>query len=272
MCKMHLGVLGIVLVPAVVQGLARADQGNRGDQPDVEAGLDQAPGERAVVVTGRLEADGDRAPQGVELCDEPIVLGPGVGHRHAPPPPGIGDLDQDLVAQLGNIDGDKGRRGRCRLVAGHGRSAPLGVARHHHCGGLLAGRGRPRQGQTPAGSGFPMCYGGEFTAKVVRAWLGRIGVRTLFIERGSPWENGYNESFNSKLPDELLDCEIFTSLKEAEVLIERWRHHYNTARPHSALGYQPPAPEAALPSPSGLAYAQPRWAQPGTPKHEPTLS
>lgn len=85
--------------------------------------------------------------------------------------------------------------------------------------------------------------GGEFTAKGVRAWLGRIGVRTLFIERGCPWENGYNESFNGKLRDELLDRKIFYSLTEAKVLIERWRRHYNTARPHSALGYRPPAPE-----------------------------
>jgi transposase InsO family protein len=114
--------------------------------------------------------------------------------------------------------------------------------------------------------------GGEFTAKLVRVWLGRIGVRTLFIERGSPWENGYNESFNSKLRDELLDCEIFYSLQEAEVLIERWRHYYNTARPHSALGYQPPAPEAILPSPSRPAYAEPQRAQLGMPKHGPTLS
>ena len=87
----------------------------------------------------------------------------------------------------------------------------------------------------------------EFTAKAVRAWLGRIGVKTLYIEPGSPWENGYNESFNGKLRDELLNGEIFYSLKEAQVLIERWRRHYNTLRPHSALGYRPPAPEAVLP-------------------------
>ncbi len=81
------------------------------------------------------------------------------------------------------------------------------------------------------------------------------GVTTLFIEPGSPWENGYNESFNGKLRDELLDREIFYSLREAEVLIERWRRHYNTVRPHSALGYRPPAPEAVLPWPAGPAYA-----------------
>ncbi len=86
--------------------------------------------------------------------------------------------------------------------------------------------------------------GSEFTAKAVREWLSRIGVKTLYIEPGSPWENGYNESFNGKLGDELLKGEIFYSLKEAKVLIEQWRHHYNTIRPHSALRYRPPAPEA----------------------------
>ena len=86
--------------------------------------------------------------------------------------------------------------------------------------------------------------GPEFTAKAVRAWLARIKVETLFIEPGSPWENGFNESFNGKLRDELLNGEIFYTLKEAQVLIERWRKHYNTIRPHSALGYRPPAPEA----------------------------
>ena len=85
--------------------------------------------------------------------------------------------------------------------------------------------------------------GSEFTASAVRAWLGRIGVKTLYIEPGSPWENGYNESFNGKLRDELLNGEIFYTLKEAKVLIDNWRQHYNTVRPHSALGYKPPAPE-----------------------------
>ena len=88
--------------------------------------------------------------------------------------------------------------------------------------------------------------GPEFTARAVRKWLNQLGVRTLFIERGSPWENGYIESFNGKLRDELLDREIFTTLEEARVLIEQWRRDYNQVRPHSALGYQPPAPEAVL--------------------------
>ena len=89
--------------------------------------------------------------------------------------------------------------------------------------------------------------GSEFTAKAVREWLGRVGVKTLYIEPGSPWENGYNESFNGKLRDELLNGEIFYSLEEAKVLIEQWRRHYNTVRPHSALGYKPPAPQTTDP-------------------------
>ena len=89
--------------------------------------------------------------------------------------------------------------------------------------------------------------GSEFTAIAVREWLPRVGVTTLFIEPGSPWENGYNESFNGKLRDELLNGEIFDTLQEAKVLIERWRQHYNTVRPHSSLGYRPPAPAAILP-------------------------
>ena len=86
--------------------------------------------------------------------------------------------------------------------------------------------------------------GPEFCAQALRKWLGRIGVKTLYIQPGSPWENGYNESFNGKLRDELLDREIFYTLQEAKVLIEQWRRHYNRVRPHSALGYRPPAPEA----------------------------
>ena len=89
--------------------------------------------------------------------------------------------------------------------------------------------------------------GSEFTAKKVRDWLKAVGVKTLFITPGSPWENGYNESFNGKLRDELLNREIFDTLFEAEVLIERWREEYNQIRPHSSLGYKPPAPEANYP-------------------------
>lgn len=88
--------------------------------------------------------------------------------------------------------------------------------------------------------------GSEFTAKATREWIGALGVKTAYIEPGSPWENGYNESFNGKLRDELLNTEIFYTLKEAQVLIEEWRRHYNEVRPHSALGYRPPAPRAII--------------------------
>ena len=98
--------------------------------------------------------------------------------------------------------------------------------------------------------------GSEFTAIAVRQWLPRLGVKTLYIEPGSPWENGYNESFNGKLRDELLNGEIFYTLAEAKILIERWRHHYNTIRPHSSLGYRPPAPAAVLPASVKPPYAE----------------
>ena len=86
--------------------------------------------------------------------------------------------------------------------------------------------------------------GPEFIAKQLRQWLANLGTGTLYIEPGSPWENGYCESFNGKLRDECLNGEIFYSLKEAQVVIEQWRVQYNTVRPHSALGYRPPAPGA----------------------------
>lgn len=90
--------------------------------------------------------------------------------------------------------------------------------------------------------------GPEFIAIALREWLERIGVKTLYIEPASPWENGYCESFNARLRDELLAREIFYTLREAQALIEGWRLHYNSARPHSSLGYRPPAPETVLPA------------------------
>ena len=94
--------------------------------------------------------------------------------------------------------------------------------------------------------------GPEFVAKELRDWLAKLGTGTLYIEPGSPWENGYCESFNGKLRDECLNGEIFYSLKEAQVVIEKWRVMYNTLRPHSALGYRPPAPAAIAPQMAAL--------------------
>ena len=94
--------------------------------------------------------------------------------------------------------------------------------------------------------------GPEMVAKVLREWLTGLGTRNLYIEPGSPWENGFCESFNGKLRDERLNGEIFYSLREAQVVIEKWRTHYNTKRPHSALGYRPPAPVTIAPNPTPL--------------------
>ena len=100
--------------------------------------------------------------------------------------------------------------------------------------------------------------GPEFVAGELRQWLRNVGTGTLYIEPGSPWENGYCESFNGKLRDECLNGEIFYSLKEAQVVIEQWRVQYNTLRPHSALGYRPPAPAAGNPYPPPRTVPQPR--------------
>jgi len=105
--------------------------------------------------------------------------------------------------------------------------------------------------------------GPEFTAEAVRKWLKRVGVNTLFIQPGSPWENGYVESFNGKLRDVVLNREIFYTLTEARILIERWRREYNQIRPHSSLGYRPPAPETvavAAPPHGGVTILQ-TWGQ-----------
>jgi putative transposase len=98
--------------------------------------------------------------------------------------------------------------------------------------------------------------GPEMVAKNLRCWLAAVGSKTLYIEPGSPWENGYCESFNGKFRDELLNGEIFYTLREAQVVIEQWRRHYNTVRPHSALNYRPPAPETILPN---TGDARLRW-------------
>ena len=109
--------------------------------------------------------------------------------------------------------------------------------------------------------------GPEFIAKAVREWIGAVGAKTAYIEPGSPWENGYGESFNAKLRDELLNGEVFYSLPEAKVIIESWRRPYNTVRPHSSLDYRPPAPEVVL----GPA-AQPGPASPATPAVAPAVA
>jgi transposase InsO family protein len=110
--------------------------------------------------------------------------------------------------------------------------------------------------------------GPEFIAQAVREWIAAVGAKTAFIEPGSPWENGYCESFNSKLRDELLNGDIFYSLAEARVVIEGWRRHYNTIRPHSSLDYRPPSPEVVL-WPASPARAEPALAPTVAPK--PTM-
>jgi putative transposase len=114
--------------------------------------------------------------------------------------------------------------------------------------------------------------GAEFVAKAVQDWIGAVGAKTAYIERGSPWENGFIESFNARLRDELLDGEIFYSLAEAKIVIESWRRHYNTVRPHGSLGYKPPAPEVFVPAFAAPAALQPRPATPPALAERPTMN
>jgi putative transposase len=102
--------------------------------------------------------------------------------------------------------------------------------------------------------------GPEFTAQAVRRWLSRLDVKPAFIEPGSPWENGYIESFNGKFRDEFLNRELLDTLLEARVLTARWRQEYNTFRPHSSLNYRPPVPEAYEPLPLGPGPLHPQVA------------
>jgi transposase InsO family protein len=100
--------------------------------------------------------------------------------------------------------------------------------------------------------------GPEFVAKAVQKWITAVGAKTAYIAPGSPWENGFIESFNARLRDELLDGEVFYSLAEAKIVIESWRRHYNTVRPHGLLGYKPPAPEVFVPAMTARSAPQPR--------------
>ncbi len=111
--------------------------------------------------------------------------------------------------------------------------------------------------------------GPEFVAKAVQDWIAAVGAKTAYIAPGSPWENGFIESFNARLRDELLDGEIFYSLREAQIVIESWRRHYNTVRPHASLGYRAPAPEVFVPAVVAWPAAQSRPAPPATLPLEP---
>jgi len=106
--------------------------------------------------------------------------------------------------------------------------------------------------------------GPEFVAKAVQEWITAVGAKTAYITLGSPWENGYVESFNARLRDELLDGEIFYTLREAQIIIESWRRHFNTIRPHASLGYKPPAPEVFVPAFAAWPAALRQPASPAT--------
>jgi len=114
--------------------------------------------------------------------------------------------------------------------------------------------------------------GPEFVAKAEQEWIGAVGAKTAYIMPGSPWENGFIESFNARLRDELLDGEIFYSLAQAKIIIESWRRHYNTVRPHGSLGYKPPAPAVFVPALAARSAPQPKPAMPTALALRPALN
>src|SRR3954453_14508660 len=282
-----LRVLRVVLVPAVVQSLSGARERHAGDEPHTEPGFDQTVCQNSVIVAGRLEADDDRLLHRLQRGDQLVVIGSGVQDRHAAPASSANSFDQDLVAVLGNIDCYERRLRRRRLPSGHRRfsKATVGTFTLETCrpcpprgGGATPPRGfcpPPPPGgaalRSPVASrrlprtgavAFPMCYGPEFVAKAVQEWIGGVGAKTAYITPGSPWENGFIESFNARLRDELLNGEIFYTLREAQIVIESWRRHYNAVRPHASIGYRAPAPEVFVPALAAWPAAQSRPAPP----------
>lgn len=137
-----LSILGIVLVPAVVQSLSRPGERNRGDQPQLEAGRKQSVGERAMVVAGRLEANEDRSPYRRKISNQAVVIRPGRQHGHPPAAPSFRSFDQDLLAVLGHVDRYQHGAAGNRKALGHGRPRSKVLSRQPHSKDLLAGHDR----------------------------------------------------------------------------------------------------------------------------------
>ena len=177
-------------------------------------------------------------------------------------------------ARHGNKPASNARCSWCSELPGNAEHPPIPVHKRFYASD--ATRDRPMRPLDPLSrvfavfdfSGVRSDNGPEFVAKAVQEWITAVGAKTAYITLGSPWENGYVESFNARLRDELLDGEIFYTLREAQIVIESWRRHFNTIRPHASLGYKPPAPEvfvpafaawpAALRQPASLATLAPR--------------
>ena len=145
--------------------------------------------------------------------------------------------DEKLVAVLANIDA---------YECGAGRVVwrPVMAGLHLQCGSCRTTVETRSPGHGLLRPSFRRCYGPEFIAKAISEWIIAVDAKTAVTELGRPWENGYCEGFDARLRDELLNSEIYCWLAEGRVVIENWQHHYNTQRPHSSLGYRPPAPQA----------------------------
>src|SRR5262249_1859179 len=165
------------------------------------------------------------------------------------------DSQSDRLSRQASVLSARRRKARDPVPVGAWMWTPaVRASRRPHADARLRGDARGRDGG------------------VREKWIAAAGAKTAYIERGSPWENGYIESFNARLRDELLNGEIFYTLREAQIVIESWRRHYNTIRPHASLGYKPPAPEVFMPAFAAWPAALRRPAPPATLAQPPTLN
>jgi len=228
-----LGVFGIILIPGAVERIAGAGHSEGGERPEFKAALMEKVPEGAVLDARCLKTNEDWGIHSREPLAELVIVAAYIGH---PPPLArtVRTFNENFMMMFGDVNGDKGSTG-------------LGGRARCHRMGLLRRVSKPlysRRDLIGLGACVHLYYGPEFITHALRAWYEWLEVAPLFIEPDSPWENGYVESFNGKLRDELLNGELFYTLTEAQIIIEQWRRQYNTCRPHSALGYRPTAPEA----------------------------
>jgi len=208
-------------------GDEEAGERDRGDQAQLKPGYKQPVRERPVVVTGRFEPDKDRPFDRGKLLGQMVVVLLRRHPRQAPTSAALRPFDQHLLAVLGHID-----RYQHGAPAGVEKRLVM-VGRPPKCclDNLTLETSWPAMALAPEPTASQCATAPNSSPRAVREWILAVGAKTAFIEPGSPWENGYCESFNSKLRDELLNGKIFYSLAEARTVIESWRRHYNTKRP-----------------------------------------
>jgi len=229
----HLSVLRIILIPRVVESLSGSSGGDRRDESQREPPLCEKERQRAMVVPGGFKADHGRLREIAQELRKALVVVESVRDTKSSPSMSW-SIDQDIVVSLRDIDAYPGGWLRVRKDRSHGWSSGVGV----EC--------TLQSYESAISHGFfVMYYGPEFVAEKIQDWIKTRPTDTFFIEPGSPWQNGHNESFNGVLRDGCLNRWAFLSVREARLIVESWRQEYNEERPHGALNQITPAAYAA---------------------------